>query len=188
MRKGADCLSKWVGEAERQLRLLFEQAQKMQPSIIFFDEIDGLAPVRSSRQDHIHASIVSTLLALMDGLDNRSGLFVYRLLFPLFLLSFEPCPCQRSSHRHWRHKSHRRHRPRSKAPRKVCRSWLLCMAWFLIFFFFFLRFDRELNFALPSTTARQQILKIHTRLWYTAPQFFSHLFLLFLNRFLLVIS
>lgn len=46
MRKGADILSKWVGEAERQLRLLFEEAQKAQPSIIFFDEIDGLAPVR----------------------------------------------------------------------------------------------------------------------------------------------
>ena len=46
MRKGADCLSKWVGEGERQLRLLFEQAKRYQPSIIFFDEIDGLAPVR----------------------------------------------------------------------------------------------------------------------------------------------
>jgi SpoVK/Ycf46/Vps4 family AAA+-type ATPase len=43
----------------------------MRPSIIFFDEIDGLAPVRSSRQDQIHSSIVSTLLALMDGLDKR---------------------------------------------------------------------------------------------------------------------
>ena len=47
MRKGADVVSKWVGEAERQLRLLFEQAKRHQPSIIFFDEIDGLAPVRS---------------------------------------------------------------------------------------------------------------------------------------------
>lgn len=84
MRKGADCLSKWVGESERQLRLLFEQvtpgtrrcpficlsetvtvrcvavcrpqAYQMRPSIIFFDEIDGLAPVRSSRQDQIHRS------------------------------------------------------------------------------------------------------------------------------------
>jgi len=71
MRKGADCLSKWVGESERQLRLLFEQAQQMKPSIIFFDEIDGLAPVRSTKQDQIHASIVSTLLALMDGLSDR---------------------------------------------------------------------------------------------------------------------
>ncbi|NXK55909.1 ATD2B protein, partial [Chauna torquata] len=62
MRKGADCLSKW--------------AYLMRPSIIFFDEIDGLAPVRSSRQDQIHSSIVSTLLALMDGLDNRGEIVV----------------------------------------------------------------------------------------------------------------
>lgn len=91
MRKGADILSKWVGEAERQLRLLFEEAKNCQPSIIFFDEIDGgcqctfikslssctgwtgLAPVRSSKQDQIHASIVSTLLALMDGMDGRGA-------------------------------------------------------------------------------------------------------------------
>ncbi|XP_061560445.1 ATPase family AAA domain-containing protein 2B isoform X1 [Phycodurus eques] len=76
MRKGADCLSKWVGESERQLRLLFDQAYMMRPSIIFFDEIDGLAPVRSSRQDQIHSSIVSTLLALMDGLDSRGEIVV----------------------------------------------------------------------------------------------------------------
>jgi SpoVK/Ycf46/Vps4 family AAA+-type ATPase len=76
MRKGADCLSKWVGEAERQLRLLFEEAKACQPSIIFFDEIDGLAPVRSSKQEQIHASIVSTLLALMDGMDGRGQVIV----------------------------------------------------------------------------------------------------------------
>ncbi|KAF8505437.1 AAA-domain-containing protein [Russula emetica] len=76
MRKGADVLSKWVGEAERQLRLLFEEARNCQPSIIFFDEIDGLAPVRSSKQDQIHASIVSTLLALMDGMDGRGQVVV----------------------------------------------------------------------------------------------------------------
>lgn len=76
MRKGADALSKWVGEAERQLRLLFEEAQKCQPSIIFFDEIDGLAPTRSSKTEQIHASIVATLLALMDGMDNRGQVVV----------------------------------------------------------------------------------------------------------------
>ena len=76
MRKGADCLSKWVGEAERQLRALFDEAKKAQPSIIFFDEIDGLAPVRSSKQEQIHASIVSTLLALMDGMDGRGQVIV----------------------------------------------------------------------------------------------------------------
>ena len=76
MRKGADVLSKWVGEAEKQLRALFDEARKKEPSIIFFDEIDGLAPVRSSKQEQIHASIVSTLLALMDGLENRGRVVV----------------------------------------------------------------------------------------------------------------
>ena len=58
------------------LRLLFDQAYQLRPSIIFFDEIDGLAPVRSSRQEQIYSSIVSTLLALMDGLDSRSEVVV----------------------------------------------------------------------------------------------------------------
>lgn len=52
------------------------QAQQSKPCIIFFDEVDGLAPVRSSRQDFVHASIVSTLLALMDGLENNSEIIV----------------------------------------------------------------------------------------------------------------
>ncbi len=56
--------------------LLLSLAYLMRPSIIFFDEIDGLAPVRSSRNDQIHSSIVSTLLALMDGLDNRGEIIV----------------------------------------------------------------------------------------------------------------
>ncbi|KAJ2959657.1 hypothetical protein NQZ79_g4929 [Umbelopsis isabellina] len=76
MRKGADCLSKWVGEAERELKLLFEEAKKWQPSIIFFDEIDGLAPVRSAKAEQTHTSVVSTLLALMDGLDSRGQVIV----------------------------------------------------------------------------------------------------------------
>ena len=91
MRKGADCLSKWIGESERQLRLLFDQAYLMRPSIIFFDEIDGLAPVRSSRNDQIHSSIVSTLLALMDGLDNRGEIIVIGATNRIgkYLFSFE---------------------------------------------------------------------------------------------------
>jgi ATPase family AAA domain-containing protein 2 len=56
--------------------MTFEAAKKHQPSIIFFDEIDGLAPVRSARQDQIHSSIVSTLLGLMDGLDARGQIVV----------------------------------------------------------------------------------------------------------------
>jgi SpoVK/Ycf46/Vps4 family AAA+-type ATPase len=49
MRKGADVLSKWVGEAERQLRMLFEEARAAQPSIIFFDEIDGASSFIAGR-------------------------------------------------------------------------------------------------------------------------------------------
>ncbi|KAL6561797.1 hypothetical protein OROMI_017398 [Orobanche minor] len=75
-RKGADCLGKYVGDAERQLRLLFQVAEKSQPSIIFFDEIDGLAPCRTKQQDQTHNSVVSTLLALMDGLKSRGSVIV----------------------------------------------------------------------------------------------------------------
>ncbi|XP_027541336.1 ATPase family AAA domain-containing protein 2-like isoform X2 [Neopelma chrysocephalum] len=76
MRNAADCMSKWVGESERQLRLVFEQAYQMQPSIIFFDEIDALAPTRSSKQDQVHSSVVGTLLTLMDGLASRGEVMV----------------------------------------------------------------------------------------------------------------
>lgn len=75
-RKGADILDKWVGESERKLRDLFEKAAKNRPSIIFFDEIDGLAPERSQKNDQVHASVVTTLLALMDGLDSINGVVV----------------------------------------------------------------------------------------------------------------
>ena len=66
MRRSADCLSNWIGEAERPFRLLFEEAQYYP-----FDDIDGLAPVGSSEQDRIHASLDLTLLTLMDGMDCR---------------------------------------------------------------------------------------------------------------------
>nr|CAD1823823.1 unnamed protein product [Ananas comosus var. bracteatus] len=75
-RKGADCLGKYVGDAERQLRLLFQVAERSQPSIIFFDEIDGLAPCRSRQQDQTHNSVVSTLLSLLDGLKSRGSVIV----------------------------------------------------------------------------------------------------------------
>ncbi|KAL4707871.1 hypothetical protein ACJJTC_010306 [Scirpophaga incertulas] len=76
MRKGADCLKKWVGESERHLKLLFQQANKMKPSIILFDEIDALAPVRSVRQEQVHTSVVGTLLAEMDGLCDRGEVVI----------------------------------------------------------------------------------------------------------------
>ena len=60
----------------RQLCLLFEEARNSQPSIIFSDEINGLAPVHSSKQDQIHASIMLTFLGLMDGMDGRAQVVV----------------------------------------------------------------------------------------------------------------
>ena len=75
-RRGADCLGKYHGDAEREIRLLFEEAERRQPSIIFFDEIDGLAPARTSSSDSIHGSVVATLLALMDGLNPRGSVVV----------------------------------------------------------------------------------------------------------------
>ena len=76
MKNGSDCLSKWIGEAEKNMRLLFKKAREQQPSIIFFDEIDGLAPERTGKQDQSHISLVATLLALMDGLDDRGNVVV----------------------------------------------------------------------------------------------------------------
>ena len=55
------------------------QAQRQAPSIIFLDELDGLVPARSARHtesDQIYASVVSTLLALMDGLVDRGQVIV----------------------------------------------------------------------------------------------------------------
>ncbi|KAK7193975.1 ATPase [Novymonas esmeraldas] len=76
VRKGADMLSKWVGESERQLKLLFEEARRLQPSIIFFDEVDGLAPMRHAKAEQTQAALVSTLLALLDGLEDRGQVLV----------------------------------------------------------------------------------------------------------------
>ena len=68
MRNGSDCLSKNGSGSWKEHAATFQEGQGIQPSIIFFDEIDGLAPERTGRQDQSHISLVSTLLALMDGL------------------------------------------------------------------------------------------------------------------------
>lgn len=137
MRKGADVLSKWVGEAERQLRMLFEEARASQPSIIFFDEIDGLAPVRSSKQDQIHASLVSTLLALMDGMDGRGEQSVFHV--DLIWSSNEGQVIVIGA----------TNRPDAVDP-ALRRPG---------------RFDREFYFALPNREARKKIISINTRSW-----------------------
>ncbi|KAI9295719.1 AAA-domain-containing protein, partial [Neoconidiobolus thromboides FSU 785] len=71
----ADILSKWVGESEIRLKKIFETAKLWAPSIIFFDEIDGLAPIRDEN-DRPSASLVSSLLAYMDGFKDLGKVLV----------------------------------------------------------------------------------------------------------------
>jgi len=56
VRRGAEITNKYVGESERHLRVLFEEARRASPSLIVFDEIDAIAPTRSMRQVLIHSS------------------------------------------------------------------------------------------------------------------------------------
>jgi len=71
---GADVMSKWVGESERNIRQLFERARDNRPSIVFIDEIDALAGRRGDLQ--IHDSQVNQLLAEIDGISGQRGIFV----------------------------------------------------------------------------------------------------------------
>ena len=71
-RRGSVLLSKFHGETERNLRSLFKRAQECAPSIIFFDEIDGMCPIRSHKHEQVHNSVVATLLSLMDGLHRNN--------------------------------------------------------------------------------------------------------------------
>jgi transitional endoplasmic reticulum ATPase len=69
--KGPQMLSKWVGESEKAIRETFKKARQVSPSIIFFDEIDSIAPMRSamSEDGKVSERIVNQLLTEMDGLD-----------------------------------------------------------------------------------------------------------------------
>lgn len=68
--KGPEVLNKYYGQSEENLRNLFEEAREMQPSIIFFDEIDAIAQRRSASDNlRMDARIVNQLLSLMDGVE-----------------------------------------------------------------------------------------------------------------------
>jgi len=73
---GPEVLSKWVGEAEERMRAIFERARKLAPSVILFDEIDAIASARSLAEGHHHKTLVSQLLVLLDGLEDRGHIFV----------------------------------------------------------------------------------------------------------------
>ncbi|KAH3763713.1 26S proteasome regulatory complex [Pelomyxa schiedti] len=75
--KGPQLLNKYVGEAEKAVRQLFNRAQSSAPCIIFFDELDALCPRRSGESESTGASrVVNQLLTEMDGLESRRDVFV----------------------------------------------------------------------------------------------------------------
>lgn len=68
--KGPELLSKWVGESERGIREIFRRARQASPCIIFFDEIDSIAPVRGMSESVVTEKVVSQLLTELDGIES----------------------------------------------------------------------------------------------------------------------
>ena len=69
--KGPEFLSKWVGESERAVRETFRKARQAAPCVIFFDEIDAIAPARGSIGDsHVTERVISQILTELDGLEE----------------------------------------------------------------------------------------------------------------------
>eukprot|EP00798_Chlamydomonas_sp_ICE-L_P026836 gene26836-4434_t len=177
-RKGADCLGKYAGDAERTLRLIFEEATLRAPSIIFLDELDALVPARSVREgtgghtqapsiifldeldalvparsvregtgDQIYASVVSTLLSLMDGVMDRGHVLVIGATNRDD--GIDPALCRPGCfEREVSLGSDDGIDPALRRPG---------------------RFDREVFFGLPSVKERQHILEVHTSQWQEPP-------------------
>ncbi len=73
---GPAVMSKFVGEAEKRIREIFEEAEKNAPSIIFIDEIDAIATKREESYGEVERRVVAQLLATMDGLKSRGRVVV----------------------------------------------------------------------------------------------------------------
>ncbi|NQV06772.1 AAA family ATPase [bacterium] len=74
--KGAELLDKYVGESERGVREVFARARAAAPAILFFDEIDAIAPVRGRSTTSVTDSVVAALLTEMDGIGERGDIVV----------------------------------------------------------------------------------------------------------------
>ncbi|VVB84873.1 VCP-like ATPase [uncultured archaeon] len=75
--KGPEFLSKWVGESEKAVRETFRKAKQSAPCIIFFDEIDAIAPSRGTGSDsHVTERVVSQMLSEIDGLEDLHNVTV----------------------------------------------------------------------------------------------------------------
>ncbi len=75
--RGPQLLSKWVGESERAVREIFKKARQVAPSIIFFDELDALAPARGSDLgSHVMETVLNQILTEIDGLEELKDVVV----------------------------------------------------------------------------------------------------------------
>jgi len=75
--KGPELFSKFVGESEKAVREIFKKARQVSPSIIFFDEIDGIASRRSENVDsRVSERVVSQLLTEIDGIEELEDVLV----------------------------------------------------------------------------------------------------------------
>ncbi|HRW82445.1 MAG TPA: CDC48 family AAA ATPase, partial [Methanothrix sp.] len=75
--KGPQLLSKWVGESEKAMREIFKKARQVSPAIIFFDELDAIAPMRGMEEGHRTSErVVNQLLAELDGLETLKDVVV----------------------------------------------------------------------------------------------------------------
>ena len=75
--KGPELISKWVGESEKGIRQIFKKARQTSPSIIFFDEIDAIAPRRGvSADSHVTERVVNQILTEMDGLEDVGDIVI----------------------------------------------------------------------------------------------------------------
>jgi transitional endoplasmic reticulum ATPase len=74
--KGPQLLSMWVGESERGVREVFRKARQTAPCIVFFDEIDTLAPNRGQHGGEVTDRVVAQLLTEIDGIEDLRGVTV----------------------------------------------------------------------------------------------------------------
>ena len=75
--KGPELMSRWVGESEKGIRDIFRKARQASPCVVFFDEIDSIAPIRG--MEGVHASterMMSQLLTEMDGIQEMQGVVI----------------------------------------------------------------------------------------------------------------
>jgi transitional endoplasmic reticulum ATPase len=76
--KGPELISKWVGESEKAIRETFRKARQASPCVIFFDELDAVAPRRggSEGDSHVTERVISQMLTELDGLEDLKGVVV----------------------------------------------------------------------------------------------------------------